>query len=83
MGLDNRSVDESIFKVWLVAYGVEKSVKHTGLCPSTKSFENRIPVAEILGQVTLGRPCSHTPKYGLHEPTVIPTGCSRVPGFTG
>ncbi len=29
MGLDNRSVDESMFKVWLVAYGVEKSVKHT------------------------------------------------------
>ncbi len=83
MGLDNRSVDESMFKVWLVAHGVEKSVKHTGLCPSTKSFENRISVAEILGQVTPGRPCSHTPRYGLHEPTVIPTGCSRVPGFTG
>ena len=83
MGLDNRFVDESIFKVWLAAYGVEKTLKHTGLCPSTKSFENRIPVAEILGQVTPGRPWSHTPKNGLYKPTVIPTGCSRVPGFTG
>ncbi len=52
MSLDNRSVDESIFKVRFAAYGVEKTLRHTGLCLSTKLFENRIPVAEILGQVT-------------------------------
>ena len=31
MDLDNRCVDESIFKVWLAAYGVEKSLKHRPL----------------------------------------------------
>ena len=83
MDLDNRSVDKSVFKIWITVHGVEKTLKHTGLRPSSKSLENRIPVAEPSGQVTPWRACSHAPKNGLHEPAVVSARCSRIPGLAG
>ena len=83
MGLNNRSINHRIFEVWRTVYGTEKTLKHTGISPSAEPFENRIPIAEILGQIAPRRACSHTPKNRLYEPTIVPATCTWVTNFPG
>jgi hypothetical protein len=83
VGLNDRSINHSVFEVWLTTYRIEKTLKYTGINPSAEAFENGIPIAKILGQITPRRASPHTPKNRLHEPTIVTTGCSRVADFTG
>ena len=83
MGLNDRSINHSVFEVWITVYRIEKTLKYTGISPSADPFENRISVAEILGQITPRRACPHTPKNRLHEPTIVTAICSWIANFTG
>ena len=83
VGLNDRSINHRIFEVGLTVYRIEKTLGYSGFRPSTEPFENRIPIAEILGQIAPRRACPHAPKNRLHEPTIVATTCSWIANFPG
>lgn len=78
MDLNGRAVSHSIFEVRAGGQIFKHTIENIGLHPTAKPLDDRVPIAKIIGQVTLLRTASYNPVDGLHAHTRVASGLAGI-----
>lgn len=76
--LDDSAVDHGVFEVGIFGQGSEHTIESVSLDPSAKSLEDRVPLAELIGQVAPRAARPGNPQYRLDEQSMVRAGATGV-----
>jgi len=71
MHAHDRAVDQSVFEVGLTGHGLEQPFENAFSYPAAKPFEHRVPVTELVRQITPGSAGSCHPKHRFDKKPII------------
>lgn len=71
MSLNNRAVDQYVFKVCHATDFIEHSFEYPALSPTPKSSKYAVPVAEFPWQIPLGGSCPYAPQHSLQKQEIV------------
>jgi hypothetical protein len=76
--LDDAAVDHGVFEVGVFGQGSEHTIECVSVDPSAKSLEDRVPLAELIGQVTPRAARPGNPQHRLDEQSRVRAGATGV-----
>lgn len=78
MDPDVRRIDEEVFEIRIIRQCLENSIPDAFLRPSPKSRIDRIPLAEVVRQITPGGAGPRNPQHCFDKQPIVACGDPRI-----